>query len=108
MYEPKKNDLTGTESSSARYLNEKYNELQNVLDHSRLLKYSRVSVGEFQAFKHRILVKQKVGKWDNFGYMDSKNLFLKPHEALYLLEMVSSVISNNLNALKQLIFRNDC
>lgn len=61
-----------------------------MLSHPRVVKQGHVSIAEH--LNGRILVTQKVGKWEKFGYSIRNEQYLYPHEALFLVEIVIIVL----------------
>lgn len=83
---PKKNLNSQPLAEDDKYLQEKYNELEDMLSHQRVVKHGNVSLAEYS--NGDIVVKQKVGKWEKFGFSVRNEQHLYPHEALFLVEIV--------------------
>lgn len=86
MYEPKKN-LNSNVPEENCYLQEKYQEMEKVLGQQRVTKCNWSSVAEYS--EERIIVTKKSGNWNKFGYTQQRVNYVAPHEALFLVEMVS-------------------
>lgn len=86
VYEPKKNINSKPSAEDEKYLQEKYQELETILSHQRVVKHGNVSLAEYS--NGRIAVTQKVGKWEKFGFSVRNEQYLYPHEALFLVEIV--------------------
>jgi tRNA-splicing endonuclease subunit sen54 N-term len=65
---------------------------ENLSNLYELLKLERVltgrSKGIYERENFRVKVKKSVGKWTGFGFSEKGQLYLYPHEALLLIEMV--------------------
>jgi len=66
--------------------------LQDLLSLERVCLAQKRARGIYEIEKNRIHVTTLYGKW-KFGYMENGINYLKPYEALHLIEMVSSLVA---------------
>lgn len=60
--------------------------LKSMLDLERVVLSTKISRGIFEECQNRVKVVSQCGKW-NVGYFEDNVNYLKPHEALHLMEM---------------------
>ncbi|KAG5682457.1 hypothetical protein PVAND_011808 [Polypedilum vanderplanki] len=70
-------------------------DLCQLLELKRISMSNKRSVGIYEEDSNRIRVNSILGKFSWLGYMENKNMYLKPHEALLLIEMNRLVVFYN-------------
>lgn len=82
------------EQLEERKTGDNINNLHELLSLERVQSSSGRSKGIYEQAEHRVKITKSLGKWTGYGYMDSGDMFLNPHEALLFMEMVRSSSKN--------------